>query len=144
MTNQSPFDVLSIAPTPDLSAVKRAYFSLLAKHTPHQDPEGFRRLRSAYEALTAPGAIEFAYITSPVQVEAELNRWNGRFSAQLKRVAEESQQRDLVVGAVTRFIEGISRMTLSDALLSLRCESLPEQHRASDLGNRKLDPQGEH
>lgn len=37
----------------DPRAVKRAYATLLKRHRPDQDPEGFRRIRDAYEALTA-------------------------------------------------------------------------------------------
>src|SRR5439155_9465721 len=48
---ESPFQVLGIAPTLDLGAVKRAYFAALTRHPPHADPEGFRRLRAAYEPL---------------------------------------------------------------------------------------------
>ncbi len=57
-TSTDPFDVLGIAPTDDLSAVKRAYFSALKVHPPHSDPAGFRRLRAAYDTLLKPGALK--------------------------------------------------------------------------------------
>ena len=33
--------------------IKRAYFRMVRKHSPEKDPEGFRMIREAYEALTA-------------------------------------------------------------------------------------------
>jgi len=37
----------------DATVVKRAYVRLLKQHRPDRDPEGFRRIRDAYETLTA-------------------------------------------------------------------------------------------
>ena len=53
-----PFAVLGIAPTGVLADVKRAYFAVLQKHPPHADPDGFRRIRAAYELLMKPGVLE--------------------------------------------------------------------------------------
>ncbi len=45
------WSVLGLEPGADERAVKRAYAKLLKQHRPDQDPEGFRRVRDAYEAL---------------------------------------------------------------------------------------------
>ena len=47
--------ILGIAPTRDEAAIKRAYAQLLKKHRPDRDPDGFIRLREAYEAALAGG-----------------------------------------------------------------------------------------
>ena len=47
--------ILGIAPTRDEAAIKRAYAQLLKKHRPDRDPDGFIRLREAYEMALAGG-----------------------------------------------------------------------------------------
>ncbi|MGD9364448.1 MAG: tetratricopeptide repeat protein [Desulfobacteraceae bacterium] len=44
------WDLLAIAPTVDARKIKLAYAALLKRHHPDEDPEGFQRLRTAYEA----------------------------------------------------------------------------------------------
>ncbi len=43
------FEILGISPTKDVKAIRRAYSKLLTKFSPENDPEGFQRLRAAYE-----------------------------------------------------------------------------------------------
>lgn len=47
---------LGVTPEDDAAAVKRAYRKLALAHPPDTDPEGFRRVRDAYELLSDPGA----------------------------------------------------------------------------------------
>ena len=47
--------ILGIAPTRDEAVIKRAYAQLLKKHRPDRDPDGFIRLREAYETALAGG-----------------------------------------------------------------------------------------
>ena len=46
-----PFAVLGIEETADDEAVRAAYVQALRASPPDRDPEGFRRIREAYEAL---------------------------------------------------------------------------------------------
>ena len=46
-----PFAVLAIEETADDEAVRAAYVHALRTSPPDRDPEGFRRIRAAYEAL---------------------------------------------------------------------------------------------
>jgi len=48
MTN---WDILNIAPTDSREAIKRAYMAQVPKYNPEDDPEGFIRLRTAYEQI---------------------------------------------------------------------------------------------
>ena len=48
-----PWLVLGIEETDDKAAVKRAYLAQLGKHNPEDDPEGFQRVREAYERIIA-------------------------------------------------------------------------------------------
>jgi DnaJ domain len=47
--------VLGVSPEDDALAIKRAYRKLAVAHPPDTDPDGFRRVREAYELLTDPG-----------------------------------------------------------------------------------------
>jgi curved DNA-binding protein CbpA len=48
---EDPFAVLGLEPDADDEAVRRAYRAALRAHPPASDPEGFKRVRAAYEAL---------------------------------------------------------------------------------------------
>lgn len=47
------WNVLGLAPDADSRTIKRQYAALLKKTRPDDDPEGFQRLREAYEAALA-------------------------------------------------------------------------------------------
>ena len=49
MTN---YEILGLQPGATPAEIKSAYFSLVRRHSPENDPEGFMKLRTAYEALT--------------------------------------------------------------------------------------------
>ena len=85
-TPDGPFAVLGVAPTLDGATVKRAYFAALARHPPHQDAEGFQRVRSAYEALSSPGALAAAYLASPMNVQKLADEARERASAVHRKV----------------------------------------------------------
>jgi curved DNA-binding protein CbpA len=116
MANPDPFSVLEIAPTLDAAQVKRAYFAKLQKHPPHADPEGFRRLRTAYEALTAPGALALAFIVAPFDSSAELEAWHRQWSVSLHRAADRVRQVHLDCQAIDSFVARVSRVGLDEAV----------------------------
>jgi hypothetical protein len=107
-----PFTVLEIVPTLELGQVKRAYFALLAKHPPHLDPEGFRRLRAAYEAVSHPSGLAFAYARCPPDRQRALEGWQARFGPALERIASARSEGRVV----ERAIEAYSRLSLAQAL----------------------------
>jgi len=115
-TRDEPFAVLGLAPTLDAAAVKRAYFAALARHSPHQDPEGFQRLRSAYELLTRPGALAAAYLASPVNVQKLADEARERFDAALQKASEEASAARARGEAMAQFQERCSRMRWDEAL----------------------------
>lgn len=49
----NPYKVLGIEREASEAEIKRAYFSLVREHPPERDPEGFKRVRAAYEQLKA-------------------------------------------------------------------------------------------
>ena len=48
---ENPYTVLGIPKNASLEVVKKAYFSLIRKHPPEKDPQGFKRIRLAYDSL---------------------------------------------------------------------------------------------
>lgn len=110
-SSDEPFSVLGLAPTLDAAAVKRAWFDALARHPPHQDPEGFRRVRAAYEALSRPGALAAHYLRSPLDVAALAQESRARFDAALQRASEAARAASAREEVVARFVERCSRLS---------------------------------
>ncbi len=50
----------------DAKALKRAYRVQVSAHPPDTDPEGFRRIRSAYELLSDPAPRLDAILSKPI------------------------------------------------------------------------------
>ena len=115
-SDKSPFALLGIAPTLDPLAIKRAYFAALTKHPPHSDPEGFKRIRSAYEALGSQGQVASYVLRSAVDVAAELARYRERHDASLERAGQARSAAATESARLARFVEGISRLDLNQAL----------------------------
>lgn len=46
-----PFDVLGVSFDASDEEVRSAYFSQIKAHTPEKDPEGFKRIRQAYDKI---------------------------------------------------------------------------------------------
>ena len=49
----NPWIILGIEKTDDKDLVKKAYMQMVAKHNPEDDPEGFQKVRAAYENALA-------------------------------------------------------------------------------------------
>ena len=47
------WDILGLAPTKDLGAIRRAYAAAAAQYNPEDHPEEFLAVRQAYEQATA-------------------------------------------------------------------------------------------
>ncbi len=51
----NPYKVLGIERDASEAEIKQAYFTLIRQSPPERDPEGFKRIRAAYEKLRATG-----------------------------------------------------------------------------------------
>ena len=49
-----PYQTLEIAREATQAEIRAAYFGLVRAHPPERDPEGFKRVREAYEQLRSP------------------------------------------------------------------------------------------
>ncbi len=97
-----------------LAQVKRAYFAALQRHPPHADPDGFRRVRDAYEALSSPEALALAFAHRPIDFEAELRRWDEQFAPRAEAAAHAQVASHQSVEAARRLVEDLSARTLRE------------------------------
>ena len=51
----NPYKVLGVERDASEAEIKQAYFALIRQSPPERDPEGFKRIRAAYEKLRAGG-----------------------------------------------------------------------------------------
>jgi curved DNA-binding protein CbpA len=85
------YEVLDISPQASEDDVKRAYFRLVKLHRPDQDPEGFERVRRAYEILSNPETRK-AY---------DVARRHGDDIARLLNKAEDLMDKEQWAAAIT-------------------------------------------
>ncbi len=52
---ENPYKTLGLERTATEAEIKQAYFALVREHSPERDPEGFKRIRAAYEKLRSSG-----------------------------------------------------------------------------------------
>ncbi|MDC0713148.1 J domain-containing protein [Stigmatella sp. ncwal1] len=125
--SDDPFALLGLEPTLDPVAVKRAYFAALARYPPHEDPVGFQRLRRAYESLTRPGALEVAYLVSPVDVRKLADEARARFDAALEKARDSAQATRAREELAAQFQERCSRLRWEEVLYVFARPSSPER-----------------
>lgn len=109
--SMSPFVVLGLAPTLDPGRIKQAYFAMLAEHPPHADPDGFQRIRAAYEALHGAG-LHQAYLSASLDLHAEA-----------ARLAELRAERDLAAEQARAAHEPSAKLEAFRELLGLEFEA---------------------
>lgn len=81
MEKELIFDILGIGETKDEQAIQAAYHSLLKHTNPEDDPEGFKRLRKAYEeAIEYARQAEDAKETEDLD-KTEVQEWIDRVAA---------------------------------------------------------------
>jgi len=115
MSSDDPFVTIGSPPTLDVTLIKRAYFAALAKTPPHSDPEGFRRLRAAYESLTDDKARALAFLRAPFDSARELMLFEATWGPRIAAVRERAARAQEEAHAVEGFVEHISRISLDEA-----------------------------
>ena len=116
MDKKNPFAVLDLAATLDVATIKRAYFSALKNHPPHQSREGFARIRGAYETLMHGESRMAAYLATPLDLTADLLRYEQRFGCQLAEATKQRAQQAAQANAMA----AVTSLSWSQALASHR------------------------
>jgi len=94
---------LGVSPSDDAAAVRRAYRRAVGDHPPDRDPEGFQRVRAAYERLDGLLA----------EADAILDADQPHIAAPPCDVAEEEPDHALVVCLVQTIV---TRLRIEDIL----------------------------
>lgn len=110
-----PFALLGMRPSTNQAELKEAYFAKLARHQPHEDPAGFRRLRQIYESLSVPGALEAAYLLAPVSLREAQERFCDPLEGDLDRAESHEREARAEATAGERFFEAWASLTWADA-----------------------------
>ncbi len=56
MSSHDLYSVLGVSEDAEPQDIKRAYYALVRLHPPEKDPEGFRRIKEAYDTLSSAEA----------------------------------------------------------------------------------------
>jgi hypothetical protein len=68
MQSLDAYAVLNVDRMADADEIRRAYFAAVREHSPERDPEGFRRVREAYDRLrdeVKRGQVDLAVVSAP-------------------------------------------------------------------------------
>lgn len=117
--------VLDLPEDADKRSIKRQYASLLKHHRPDEDPEGFQRLREAYEQ-----AMEWADWRHEAPADTPLPAPIESPQAQLSAPQEVPEVPSPAQDLVTQYLEGITATNLAERLALARihgCERAFEQ-----------------
>ena len=70
---EDPYDILGLAAGAAEAEIRAAYFARVREHPPERDPEGFKRIREAYDQLRDPLARARLFLDrfEPIPLPAE-------------------------------------------------------------------------
>lgn len=84
------FEVLGISPTKDAKEIKRAYSKMLQIYNPESDPEGFQKIREAYEEAVAKAGQEETNSEELTPVDAFMSKFKACYDDFEKRTDEKA------------------------------------------------------
>lgn len=70
MLEDDPFVVLGVAPTASDDDVRKAWLEGVRAHPPEKDPEGFKRIRTAYDAIKDESSRFCSYLFTLRRIES--------------------------------------------------------------------------
>ncbi|MZI95729.1 DnaJ domain-containing protein [Vibrio sp. CAIM 722] len=98
------WEILGIEPTSDLSIIKKAYRSQLKIHHPEEDPQGFKQVRAAYEAIMENINRDESTLVTTFTPETKLTQPAAQTSNEESTTVVPIQKyQSLMLNAATRF-----------------------------------------
>ncbi|MBU9810264.1 hypothetical protein J1785_11030 [Rahnella sp. SL6] len=157
MSGQGIWSVLGIEPTQDLGVIKRAYARKLKNTRPDSDPQGYQRLREAFEAAkrqgyddilsdvvttakppvnlsaapVSPLSVRYETVKAPVQESDDVSLLRGQIFAEIPSVIDAMMD-DETVG-----IKRLADYLQSDSLQNLELREMFSQEMAAQLSERE-------
>jgi len=93
----NPYQTLGIERDATEAEIKQAYFGLVREFSPERDPEGFKRIRAAYEKLRSSGKRVETDLFLVDEPDATLNPSSlSRIDAEALRITPEWIKQDLL------------------------------------------------
>ncbi|MFD3246564.1 hypothetical protein [Rahnella aquatilis] len=156
MSSQGIWSVLGIEPTQDLSVIKRAYARQLKNTRPDQDPEGYQRLREAFDAAKHQGnntvlsdvvtdemppaevpASPFLPRPAPFEPVNEISQETYRDTALRRKVISQAAKiTDEMMENETAGLEHLDAFIKSNVLQNIELHELFSQELAEQLSDR--------
>ncbi len=102
---EDPYKTLGIKRGATEAEIKQAYFALVRKHPPERDPDGFKRIRAAYEKLRVSSErAETDLFLIDEQAAFDLTGLK-RFNAEPPPITPELIRNDLIALEATLLLE---------------------------------------
>jgi len=128
---ESPYKILGVERTASESEIKQAYFALVREHPPERDPEGFKRIRAAYEKLRAGGERAETDLFLIEETDAAMSAENlQRHGAEPPKITPELIRSDLIA------LEAVLLMEEAIAGKNGACASTASCDRSISSGTR--------
>jgi curved DNA-binding protein CbpA len=107
--SDDPYKTLDIERGASESEIKQAYFTLVREHSPENDPEGFKRIRAAYEKLRSgtERAQTDLFMIDERSSELDLSKLR-KFETEPPPITTETIKRDLFALEATLLLEELS------------------------------------
>src|SRR5262245_44983133 len=108
---EDPYKTLGIERGATEAEIKQAYFTKVREHSPERDPDGFKRIRAAYEKLRSGSerAETDLFLLDEVDLELKASSFE-RFKAEPPALTAELIKRDLVALEAFLLLEELKTM----------------------------------
>ncbi|MEW6208802.1 MAG: DnaJ domain-containing protein [Acidobacteriota bacterium] len=100
-----PYKTLGVESNATEAEIKQAYFALVRAHPPESDPQGFKRIRAAYEKLRSRGEraeTDLFRVDDSITLDADSLK---RFSGEPPRVSLDVIKSDILAIEIFLLLE---------------------------------------
>jgi curved DNA-binding protein CbpA len=109
--NSDPYKILGVTAEATDVEIKKAYFALVRKHPPERDPEGFKRVRSAYDQLKSrKGRAEIDLFLVEDDGIPTGQEWLKKADGPAPSITAEMIKRDLIAIEAIRLLDELGAL----------------------------------